>query len=618
MQENKEHSLSRCYSLLCPNNSECLTNGTAAVCKCFDGYIGSKCMYNPCSSNPCQNNATCVTHGSAFLCICTDEYTGIHCQDARISCPSKFCENGICKVNNDSQNNRCECFPGFTGSSCETNIDECASNPCKSQKCIDGINKYYCSCQNCQHGLCLYKNGKPFCWCFPGYYGSYCSINRDECLSQPCIHGTCSDASDGFECTCSRGYTGRLCDQYIKKGCHNNPCLHGTCFGYASRKSRCACPTGYFGEYCQHSTDWCMNKCLGICLISTRTSNTNSCIVKCKAMCVRYKEGISKTIHHEFIKYISTQKPYSITNISTSSHKTSTVQSTAGRNAVPNDTTTRLKITTPTTAQQTNLHGQVLNVEMLSKITKLSPTTLTTKNNTTGRNAIPNDTTVRIKLTTPTTVQSTALPGQVLNAEMLHKTTKFLPTTSTTEQEIYYLPDRMQRTTKRFEILSTTQISTTTSNLSEKLTSVERLLETLKYVTTAEYLTPKTSSPNECERNCLNGKCKQIKRNSFCECKDGFIGFYCNEICPCIHGYCQKNNGFYNCSCEHNYAGVLCDKILPNGTCDSTNCQHGYCHHGLCVCNRQYTGWNCDVYLNETTDICNTSPCHDVAGMYHL
>ena len=55
------------------------------------------------------------------------------------------------------------CSPGFTGSACETNIDECASNPCTgpfAQSCVDGINGYTCNCikpyyvgENCTKGL---------------------------------------------------------------------------------------------------------------------------------------------------------------------------------------------------------------------------------------------------------------------------------------------------------------------------------------------------------------------------------------------------------------------------------------------------------------------------------
>jgi hypothetical protein len=41
----------------------------------------------------------------------------------------------------------CTCPAGFTGVNCETNIDDCASNPCQNGgTCIDGVNSYTCTC----------------------------------------------------------------------------------------------------------------------------------------------------------------------------------------------------------------------------------------------------------------------------------------------------------------------------------------------------------------------------------------------------------------------------------------------------------------------------------------
>src|SRR5690242_4842818 len=63
---------------------------------------------------------------------------------------------------------------GYVGTNCETDVNECASNPCQwLQPCTDGINSFSCNCS-------------------PGLLGTLCETNVDECASQPCRNGgTC-------------------------------------------------------------------------------------------------------------------------------------------------------------------------------------------------------------------------------------------------------------------------------------------------------------------------------------------------------------------------------------------------------------------------------------------
>lgn len=79
---------------------------------------------NPCRNTPCKNGR-CFPKGSSggFYCTCYNRYRGDLCDKI------DFCYNQPCK--NDAkcmslQNGfRCNCLKGFTGRTCESDIDEC-------------------------------------------------------------------------------------------------------------------------------------------------------------------------------------------------------------------------------------------------------------------------------------------------------------------------------------------------------------------------------------------------------------------------------------------------------------------------------------------------------------
>ena len=55
------------------------------------------------------------------------------------------------------------------------------------------------------------QKGGYSCTCNSGWSGTHCESNIDECLSNPCQNNaTCNDKTNGFECVCTPGFEGKL------------------------------------------------------------------------------------------------------------------------------------------------------------------------------------------------------------------------------------------------------------------------------------------------------------------------------------------------------------------------------------------------------------------------
>lgn len=132
---------------------------------------------DPCLINPCQNGATCSKN--------------IH-----ISQDVAVLESlAVVFVSPQTEIFNCSCSTGFTGTLCETDIDECEGSPCEND------------------GICVNNPGGFYCHCQTGYSGPFCSADGDECLMVTCQNGgTCAHKQDGVLCHCRPGYEGKQND----------------------------------------------------------------------------------------------------------------------------------------------------------------------------------------------------------------------------------------------------------------------------------------------------------------------------------------------------------------------------------------------------------------------
>ena len=217
---------------------------------------------NPCISWPCSNGGSCSGFNGTFTCACAPGFSGISCQSDVNECASSPCGPGLVCVDmvngyvctadrcssNPCQNGAtcvddlggytCTCVQGFAGILCQTNINECASNPCQyGGTCSDGVASYTCACPS--------GHLAPDCVCPPGFAGLGCTVNIDECASSPCMNGgTCVDLNNTFACVCPGQYPGPLCNPAVLP-CSNRDEVVDFCGKYGlSCFKRCFDSTG--------------------------------------------------------------------------------------------------------------------------------------------------------------------------------------------------------------------------------------------------------------------------------------------------------------------------------------------------------------------------------------
>ncbi|XP_073842383.1 FAT atypical cadherin kugelei isoform X2 [Musca autumnalis] len=145
-----------------------------------------------CGSQPCLNSGMCHDLGNDFECICAERYTGKFCEIDIDPCASIPClYGGLCEMH--GQNNySCTCPSHLSGKRCEYGRF-CNPNPCKNG------------------GMCEEGDGVPHCMC-RGFTGPTCEIDVDECENQPCGSGaTCINEAGSFRCICPSYLTGASC-----------------------------------------------------------------------------------------------------------------------------------------------------------------------------------------------------------------------------------------------------------------------------------------------------------------------------------------------------------------------------------------------------------------------
>uniref|UniRef100_A0A8C7VAB4 Notch receptor 2 n=1 Tax=Oncorhynchus mykiss TaxID=8022 RepID=A0A8C7VAB4_ONCMY len=287
----------------CQNGGTCSNIQGSYTCVCVNGWSGLDCSENidDCATAACTNGSTCIDRVASFLCVCPYGKTGLlcHVNDACISSP---CRDGAqCDTNPINGMFNCNCAPGYIGSTCNDDINECiiGPNPCEhGGSCVNTDGSFTCNCARgyggprcetdinecasspCQNdGTCLDRIGDYSCICMEGFEGTHCEIDINECASSPCLNqGTCLDQVKRYVCQCPLGsscfrrfvstvfeagfrpwplgFSGEMCQIDIDE-CSSTPCLNGAKCIDRPNGYECECAEGFSGPLCNENIDDC-------------------------------------------------------------------------------------------------------------------------------------------------------------------------------------------------------------------------------------------------------------------------------------------------------------------------------------------------------------------------
>ncbi|XP_052273100.1 neurogenic locus Notch protein-like isoform X2 [Dreissena polymorpha] len=218
------NEIDECVSQPCQHGGQCVDSLNHYTYMCLDGFDGEHCqnVLNPCYDTPCIRG-TCFSHLSLSVCVCPPGYSGKFCEKGQGGAfDSHPCHYGDTCTQN-ATTFMCTCPLGFEGSLCQKDIDECSSNPFRS------------------NGICHDETGVFRCECPHGYSGLDCSNGHErKCFSCQRL---------GRNITCNRATTCKPDEVCYVESSSTSIGAHSFSVG-CRRKAECINSTIYNCTYC--------------------------------------------------------------------------------------------------------------------------------------------------------------------------------------------------------------------------------------------------------------------------------------------------------------------------------------------------------------------------------